>query len=129
MIYRSLVVGLLLILYCQTAGCNRPVLAGADIDHAALVSFDQFKAATKDESKFWFLGTDKDYHYFMTEKGFYRMEAKFELPDFEIFIRNNEATERKPGDTSSQAYIDGDMIKHWTSRMEKGSGERKKDGG
>lgn len=42
--YRSLVVGLLLILYCQTAGCNRP--AGADIDHAALVSFEQFKVAT-----------------------------------------------------------------------------------
>lgn len=112
------ITALVLILAVGPVGCNRTVSAGLDIEHATKVSFPEFKEATHGENKFLYLGSDKDYHYFKTQKGFYRLTTEFEIPRFKASIEMNAARGVRPGTTATDACIVGDKIVYRSSRMD-----------
>lgn len=62
-------------------GCKPNLDAGVDVANATLVTFDQFREATKDEKVFYWLGCDEEFQYFRTKKGFYRMTTSSEIVD------------------------------------------------
>lgn len=98
-----------------TAGCNRPVLAGPDIEHATRVTFEQLKEATQNEIVFQWFGSDKDFHYFKTQQGFYRLAREFELP--QILKRHDRG--EKPGTRIVEVLIHGDNIVYASDYLRK----------
>src|SRR6056297_1145095 len=96
-------------------GCDRSVTAGPDMEHATTVSFEQFRKATAEEEKFFWLGSDTEFHYFETSEGFYRISSGLEMPQ----LQNRIDLQWPPGTTKWTVRIDGDTIGGWSSRLQK----------
>ena len=91
-------------------GCSQDISPGADIEQATKVTFTQFKAIVELEGPFYWNGSDKNYHYFQTRKGFYRIDSRLKMPDFQNQIESRVARGYAPGTMKSSACIDGDTI-------------------
>lgn len=128
-------------------GCSGKISPGADLEHAALVTFSQFKEEIESEPGFlWrgsdkkyhfkdepggdagflWLGSDKNYHYFQAKKGFYRLSSKFQMPFFQRRIDSEVAREIPPGNTFTHAKISGDTIVYDGESLAKSITEAKK---
>ena len=95
-------------------GCNKDISAGADWEHATQVTFDELKEVTQGQRHFFWFGSDKDFHYFETHEGFYRLTTKFEIPQFAVHIERHN-----PLDTHKfRVVIVGDRFSFWSSRTE-----------
>lgn len=73
--YRIFLVVLTWLCVLTVVGCKTNLNGGADNSHATTVTFNQFQQANKDEKVFWFIGSDADFVYFRTKKGFYRIAS------------------------------------------------------
>ena len=118
---RALYISSLVIVGPLTIGCSRNVSAGPDVENATQVTFVQLKEATKGEDYFYWIGSDKEFHYFQAEKGFYRLTTKFEIPFFKSKIDRGD----KPGTFQMRARTNGEKITGWSSRKDdEGKGAR-----
>ena len=95
------------------SGCNGKVAPGVDFDHPTEVTIVQLKEATVGEDSFKWLGSDRNFHYFHTQKGFYRLTSKFKMSQFdkgkysfERLIQNDI----KPGSFGMDVRFDGEEI-------------------
>ena len=114
-LYISSLMTLAIALVTATTGCNKDISAGADLEHATQVTFDELKEVTQGQRYFFWIGSDKDFHYFETHEGFYRLTTKFEIPLFA-----NRIERKNPLDmVKTPAVIVGDKISYWSSRMER----------
>lgn len=94
---------LLLTLVTATIGCQQDIEPGADLENATTVTIDQFRDATQDDDSFRWIGSDNDFHYFRTRKGFFRVAtSEVEMPSFQSSIDRGQA---EPGSVSSPAYL------------------------
>jgi hypothetical protein len=115
-IVRLLFVCSLVTLFALSNGCNsvRETSGGVDIKEATEVTFSELKKATAGEVSFRWWGSDVNFHYFETKKGFYRLETTFEMPHFDHLI----SQKAEPGERGVQACIDGETIAIWTQRRQ-----------
>lgn len=66
-------------------GCKPDLTPGTDWKNARAVSFEQFKQVTNGETFMW-VGSDDNYHYFKTNKGYYSLPASFKMPTLQRII-------------------------------------------
>jgi hypothetical protein len=95
------------------SGCNGKVVPGVDFDHPTEVTTAQLKEATEGEDFFVWLGSDRNFHYFHTKKGFYRLTSKFKMSQFDNGRRSFERlikNDIKPGSFGMDVCFDGGEI-------------------
>ena len=111
---KVILISSLVTLVTLSSGCNQvqDISAGVDVSHATEVTFAQRKEATKGETKFRWVGSDDNFHYFETQKGFYRLTTKFEMPHFKHLM------DRKwePGILRTDVRIVGEKIAVWNGQ-------------
>lgn len=103
---------LLVLAITLSIGCGKAVSGGTDVEHATIVSVSQLQEATRDETSFWWIGTDKEFHYFEAKSGFYRVSTEFEMPQFANRIKAMLDRNAKPGSMGRvQVYRDGGIFR------------------
>ncbi len=103
---RILYISLFVALVTATIGCNRNVSGGVVLEHATQVTFAQLKEATQGEGSFKWVGSKDGFHYFRTQKGFYRLSMDFEIPRLQKSIDSGFEL----GTREYTVIVDGDKI-------------------
>lgn len=87
---------------------------GISVDHSTEITFAQLKKITANEEFFRWVGSDRKYHYYKTENGFYCLKSTFKMSSVDIdrySLENLIEYERKPGSFGLDVIIVGDEIR------------------